>query len=140
MVFQDIFKIFRLHRLLYSISHKTGLFSLFSNRCYKKINTGGSFADLYKDDSHMLQVKLQVKFRILTIFNFCVEMGKLKKSTVLQNSKNLVFFYETSEKIRSSDIVVSIAYPYYSIYCTFRKSLFLQGFWTCFHYPNTIQQ
>ena len=51
----------------------------------------------------MLQVKLQVKLRIMTIFNFCVGMGKLKKLTVLQNSKNLVFFYETSEKIRSSD-------------------------------------
>ena len=56
----------------------------------------------------MLQVKLQVKFRILTIFNFCVKMGKLKKSTVLQNSKNLVFFYETSEKIRSSDQNLSL--------------------------------
>ena len=56
----------------------------------------------------MLQVKSQVKLRILTIFNFCVEMGKLKKSTVLQNSKNLVFFYETSEKIRSSDQNLSL--------------------------------
>ena len=56
----------------------------------------------------MLQVKLKVKLRILTIFNFCVEMGKLKKSTVLQNSKNLVFFYETSEKIRSSDQNLSL--------------------------------
>ena len=51
----------------------------------------------------MLQVKSQVKLRILTIFNFCVKMDKLKKSTVLQNSKNLVFFYETLKKIRSSD-------------------------------------
>ena len=108
MVFQDIFKIIRLHRLLYSISHKTGLFYLFSNRCYKKINTGGSFADLYKDDSHMLQVKSQVKLRILTIFNFFVEIGKSKKTTVLQNSKNLIFFYETSEKIRSSDQNLSL--------------------------------
>ena len=56
----------------------------------------------------MLQVKSQVKLRILTIFNFCVEIGKLKKSTVLQNSKNLVFFYETSEKIRSSDQNLSL--------------------------------
>ena len=56
----------------------------------------------------MLQVKLQVKSRILTIFNFCVKIGKLKKSTVLQNSKNLVFFYETSEIIRSSDQNLSL--------------------------------
>jgi len=55
----------------------------------------------------MIQVKSQVKLRILTIFNFCVEMGKLKKSTVFQNSKNLVCLYETSEKIRSSDQNIS---------------------------------
>ena len=56
----------------------------------------------------MLQVKLQVKLRILTIFNFFVEIGKSKKSTVLQNSKNLIFLYETSEKIRSSDQNLSL--------------------------------
>ena len=56
----------------------------------------------------MLQVKSLVKLRIMTIFNFCVEMGKLKKSTVLQNSKNLVFFHETYEKIRSSDQNLSL--------------------------------
>ena len=46
----------------------------------------------------MLQVKSQVKLRILTIFNFCVEIGKLKKSTVLQNSKNLVFSMKLLKK------------------------------------------
>ena len=56
----------------------------------------------------MLQVKSQVKLRILTIFNFCTETGKLKKSTVLQNSKNLVVFREISEKNRSSDQHLSL--------------------------------
>ena len=40
----------------------------------------------------MLQVKSQVKSRILTTCNFYVKMGKLKISKILQNSKNLVFF------------------------------------------------
>ena len=56
----------------------------------------------------MLQVKSQVKSRILTTCNFYVKMGKLKISKILQNSKNLVFFYETSEKIRSSDQNLSL--------------------------------
>ena len=49
-------------------------------------------------------------------------------------------YYKTAEKKTYFPYVFFFDTFFFSAKATFRKSLFLKGFWTCFDYPNTIQQ